>query len=84
MQEGTVEAVQEPSFGMKAVGIGFNPSGSAEVHAAKMQCAQAIDLMNDLRNREGASPEIKRLASIAITELQGAQMWMVKALTWKD
>jgi len=30
------------------------------------------------------SPEVKRLASIAITEAQGAQMWAVKAITWKD
>lgn len=40
--------------------------------------------MDQLRNTTVATPEIKRLASIAITELQGAQMWMVKALTWKD
>ena len=30
------------------------------------------------------SPEQKRLCSITITELQGAQMWAVKAATWKD
>jgi hypothetical protein len=27
---------------------------------------------------------LERLASVAITELQGAQMWAVKAATWKD
>jgi len=30
------------------------------------------------------SGEHKRLASVAITEAQAAQMWAVKALTWKD
>ena len=27
--------------------------------------------------------EVKRMLSIAITELQSAQMWAVKAVTWK-
>lgn len=40
--------------------------------------------MNELRNSSTASAEQKRLASIAIIEIQGAQMWAVKALTWKD
>jgi hypothetical protein len=44
--------------------------------------AAAIDQMNNFRTNS-EDPEQKRLASIAITELQGAQMWAVKALTWK-
>jgi hypothetical protein len=39
--------------------------------------------MHSLRNTT-ESNEQKRLASVAITEMQGAQMWAVKALTWKD
>jgi len=39
--------------------------------------------MNELRTNT-TSPEVKRLASVAITEAQTAQMWAVKALTWKD
>jgi len=72
------------SFGQKAVGITFNPGGNPEVDRCKQQHANCIDQMHALRNKEDASPEQKRLASIAITELQGAQMWAVKALTWKD
>lgn len=72
------------TFGQKAVGLTFNPSGNVEVAEAKQTIAEAIDQMNDLRNKQTTSPEMKRLASIAITELQGAQMWMVKALTWQD
>ena len=39
--------------------------------------------MNNLRDPE-ATPEQKRLASVAITEAQTAQMRAVKALTWRD
>ncbi len=81
-----VNMAEEQTFGMKAVGITFNPSGDYKVNQAKQVLANAIDQMNNFRNSPDGttSPEQKRLASIAITELQGAQMWMVKALTWKD
>lgn len=69
------------TFGEKAVGLTFNPGGRTDIDACKREFAIAIDRMNDLRNTNPAS-ETARLASIAITELQGAQMWAVKALTW--
>lgn len=72
------------TFGEKAVGKSFNPSGDNAVDRMKAICANAIDEMNNFRNRQEATGEQKRLASVAITELQGAQMWGVKALTWKD
>lgn len=78
------ETKQEQTFGQKAVGLSFNPSGYDAVTRAKMHSANIIDQMNEFRNRADATPEQKRLASIAITEAQGAQMWAVKALTWKD
>lgn len=71
------------SFGQKAVGISFNPGGSDDVNKLKQIMAVVIDDMNDLRNST-TSGEVKRLCSVAITELQGAQMWCVKAITWKD
>ena len=71
------------TYGMKLVGIGFNPYGDNDVARAKMQCANLIDQMNALRERS-TSQEQKCLAAIAITELQGAQMWAVKAITWQD
>ena len=73
----------ELTFGQKAVGLPFNPSGDDAVTRCKMHFANTIDQMNELRNTT-ESPEVKRLASVAITEAQGAQMWAVKALTWKD
>lgn len=74
---------RELTFGEKAVGLSFNPSGSGAVEACKIGFATLIDEMNDLRSAT-ESGEQKRLASVAITELQGAQMWAVKAITWKD
>ena len=73
----------QQTFGQKAVGLSFNPSGDDAVSECKQHFADAIDQMNDLRN-SASSPEVKRMASVAITELQTAQMWAVKALTWKD
>ena len=71
------------TFGQKAVGLSFNPSGDDAVGQAKQGFADLIDQMNYLRVKP-RSPEITRLASVAITEMQTAQMWAVKALTWKD
>lgn len=71
------------TYGEKAVGISFNPGGNPEVEKVKQEYASIIDHMNDLRNNS-QSAEQKRLASIAITEAQTAQMWAVKAITWKD
>ncbi len=72
------------TFGGKAVGLTFNPGNNEDVDRAKKTIANAIDQMNQLRSVDLQSTETKRLASIAITELQAAQMWMVKAITWKD
>ena len=72
----------EQTFGQKAVGLSFNPSNDSSVDNLKRLYAEIIDSLNDFRN--SGSPEQKRLASIAITEAQGAQMWAVKAVTWKD
>ena len=73
---------REMTFGEKAVGLTFNPSNDDAVAQCKAEFAAVIDRMNDLRNASD-NPEIKRMASVAITEAQGAQMWAVKAITWK-
>ena len=73
----------QQTFGQKAVGLSFNPSGDDAVAQCKQRFADAIDQMNDLRT-SSSSPEVKRMASVAITEMQTAQMWAVKALTWQD
>lgn len=73
---------RELSYGEKAVGLGFNPGGNPEVFACKAGFAREIDRMNSLRIAT-TDNEVKRMASVAITELQTAQMWAVKAITWR-
>jgi hypothetical protein len=71
------------TYGQKAVGLGFNPSGDDAVAKCKQMFADVIDQMADLRAGT-SSGDVARMASVAITEAQTAQMWAVKALTWKD
>lgn len=73
---------REQTFGEKAVGLSFNPSGDDAVAQAKRGFAAVIDQMNDLRATSD-NADVKRMASVAITEAQTAQMWAVKAITWR-
>lgn len=74
------------TFGEKAVGLTFNPGGNPDVEKIKRGFADLIDMMDELRRTANAvgPNEQGRLASIAITEAQAAQMWAVKAVTWRD
>ena len=74
---------QQQTYGEKAVGLSFNPSNDDAVNNCKKGFASLIDQMNDMRH-SSESQEQKRLASAAITYIQTAQMWAVKAITWKD
>jgi hypothetical protein len=81
-KEDVLPSARELTFGEKAVGQNFNPSGDHGVANCKDEFAAVINRMNALRNNTD-DPEVKRMASIAITEAQTAQMWAVKALTWR-
>lgn len=72
---------KELTFGQRACGLTFNPGNNPDVDACKREFAAVIDRMNALRNSTD-NTEIYRMASIAITEAQTAQMWAVKAITW--
>lgn len=76
------EAARELTFGEKAVGLTFNPGNNPVVDDLKACYAQVIDRAQALRNGSD-DPEVKRMASVAITEAQTSQMWAVKAATWK-
>lgn len=78
----TYEVAQ--TFGEKAVGLSFNPSGDDAVANCKKEFAAVIDRMDVLRNENPGSVEIWRMTNIAIDQAQTAQMWAVKALTWRD
>lgn len=72
----------ELTFGQKAVGLTFNPSGHPLVNAIKQKAAEYIDVLNEARSAT-ENGEVKRQLSIAITEAQTSQMWGVKAVTWQ-
>lgn len=77
----TEDTGRELSFGEQAVGLTFNPSGDDRVTELKEHYAAIIDLLNS--DRGDHRDERARLTSVAITEAQGAQMWAVKAVTFK-
>ena len=86
-----VENAERPqTFGEKAVGITFNPSGSDEVYEAKMLAAKQIDLLEKVHNKvtdDGkamSSWVINVLRTQAFNLLVSAQMALVKYITWKD
>lgn len=65
--------------GEHRVGVSFNPSGHKDVTMIKGEIAAMIDFLNTIasnRDHPGA-----RCASIAMTELESAAMWAVKAVT---
>lgn len=70
------------TYGEKAVGLTFNPSGDGDVTYVKEHFAALIDFFHAARG-ETDNQEQKRLYSIAITEAQTAQMWGVKSVTWR-
>jgi hypothetical protein len=70
-----------PSFGERAVRL-VDPTGDAAARGCSATFALAIDQLHWLRELTD-DPEVKRLASAAITKAQTAHMWAVKALTWK-
>ena len=71
------------TYGEKAVGLRFNPSGDAKVQKIKELYAQIIDICDEGRAGED-SGEYWRLYTIAIEKAMTAQMWAVKAITWRD
>lgn len=80
-----VTDVRTLTFGEKAVGLTFNPSNDPQVQALKAACAALIDQLNNMKPPYDGKPNEKsRMLAIAITELQTAQMWAVKAITWKN
>jgi hypothetical protein len=67
------------SEGEYRVGKSFNPSDNADVDKIKSMAAAMIDFLEPIsidRTHPGA-----RCASIAMTEIESAAMWAVKAVT---
>jgi hypothetical protein len=60
------------------VGITFNPGGSDMVNKIKRAAADLIDLVDTI---DGSNAEVARLKALAMTHIEDAAMWGVKAAT---
>jgi hypothetical protein len=69
------------TFGEKACGVSFNPGGDPSVAQIKADFAALVDNLHNMREVCN-NGEKARMLSLAITEVQTAQMWAVKAVTW--
>lgn len=69
------------TLGEKTIRTEFNPSGSGNVNFIKQHCAKLIDVIENIRCVEGKEVELARLQGIAITAVEQAAMWAVKAAT---
>lgn len=72
----------ELTYGERELGLTSNPGNNGLVDIMKKSYACIIDNLDSMRD-EGRT-EKNRLISIAITEAQTAQMWAVKAVTWRS
>nr|ELR5114946.1 hypothetical protein [Providencia stuartii] len=71
------------SLGQKLVGINFNPSSLSTVDEVKQKSAELIDLVRDSME-SATSEEALMIHNEAMRRIVDAQMWAVKAITWKD
>ena len=83
---------RELTFGEKAVGLTFNPSGDEKVNKAKQLMADALDLLKEAEAEKAKSSTGNKIASWeanvfrtnAFNKIVDAQMALVKYITWKD
>lgn len=75
---------RELTFGEKAVGLSFNPSGDPTVQKIKELHAEIIDLLVQLPVTGDGIGIKSEMIDHAIREQQTAQMWAVKVATWND
>jgi len=67
------------TLGEKRCHIKFNPSSDDKIGTFKKMMADAIDYCNE-ESSNTMDPEAKRCFSIAMTELETAQMYGVKGI----
>lgn len=85
MNPETTEATEAPTltFGQKAVGLSFNPSGDERVNRAKTICAELIDMLG-LPPENLSSWVTSVFRTAAFNAIIAAQMAVVKFITWKE
>ena len=62
--------------GERRIGISFNPGGNKNIAEIKGRAAELMDIVNRL---QGMNQDLGDLKKTAMTELEGAAMWCVKA-----
>ncbi len=69
--------------GQYRVGINFNPSNNLAVDVIKATAAAFIDSIDmiDSTSKGSARGEVERLKNLAMTHVEDAAMWAVKAAT---
>ena len=81
---------RELSFGEKAVGLTFNPSGDEKVNKAKRLMADALDLLKEVENEKTVNGNVTPtwnsnvFKTNAFNKIVDAQIALVKYITWKD
>ena len=81
---------RELTFGEKAVGLSFNPSGDENVNKAKQLMADALDLLKKVENAKTdngqamQSWEANVFRTNAFNKIVDAQMSLVKYITWNN
>lgn len=71
------------TLGQKLVGISFNPSSMPSVDEVKQKAAELIDAVH-ANMPDSTSEEALMIHNEALRRIMDAQMWAVKAITWKD
>jgi len=79
VKEGNIEN----TYGARAVGLDFNPSKTDEVYDCKHRFACSINQLHD-RLSGARTLEEREIIEYAIRQIQTAQMWAVKVLTWRN
>lgn len=72
------------TLGQYRVGASFNPSGSSKVDQIKAKAAELIDLIASIADGDDdvqVISERMRLKALAMTDVESAAMWAVKAET---
>ena len=67
------------TLGESRIRTSFNPSDDSKVQHIKERAAEFINYVND--NVEAKDVETGRLKSLALTSIEEAAMWAVKAAT---
>jgi hypothetical protein len=69
------------SLGQYRVGTSFNPSNNGKVDEIKAAAAHLIDLIDGIQVTTDPADAVIRLKHVAMTEVETAAMYAVKAAT---